>query len=67
MTTTAKPEALRRWDAYLGTSDCTCPTEWKGLGVLYGVSMGKGWVRMSTDPACLHHGETVPYPKRRSS
>jgi hypothetical protein len=37
--------------------DCSCPFEWKGLGILYGISMGKGWVRMSDDPKCPHHGE----------
>jgi len=42
---------------WLQIPDCTCPFEWKGLGVLYGVSFGKGWVRMSTDPACPHHAE----------
>jgi len=36
--------------------DCPCEYEWKSLGVLYGISMGKGWVRISTDPTCLHHG-----------
>lgn len=45
------------WDAFLDITGCTCPTEWKGLGRLYGVSMGKGWVRMSTDPNCPHHVE----------
>jgi hypothetical protein len=47
----------QRWLAFLGTPDCPCPTEWKSLGVLYGVSFGKGWVRMSTDPRCPHHAE----------
>jgi hypothetical protein len=54
---------LAGWLAWLDTEDCTCPYEWRSLGKLYGVSMGKGWVRMSTDAACRHHpGETVPVP-----
>ena len=47
---------LARWLAWLGTGDCLCPHEWKSLGHLYGVSMGKGWVRMDTHPDCPHHG-----------
>ncbi len=50
-----RPESLQRELAWLGTLDCTCDHEYKGLGILYGVSMGKGWVRTSTDPACRHH------------
>jgi hypothetical protein len=34
---------------------CTCPYQWKGLGRLYGISMGEGWVRMRDDPACPVH------------
>jgi len=51
-----RPEPLRRWLAFLG-ADCTCEYQWKGLGRLYGVSMGKGWVRMNDDPGCPEHGE----------
>ncbi len=51
------PESLTRWMWFLRTEDCPCPYQWKGIGVLYGVSMGKGWVRMDTDPACRHHGD----------
>jgi hypothetical protein len=51
-----RPDSLRRWLEWLGTPDCPCPSQWKGLGALDGVSMGKGWVRMSTDPHCKHHG-----------
>jgi hypothetical protein len=51
-----RPESLVRWLAFLKTSDCPCPSEWRSLGRLYGISMGKGWVRMSADPACRHHG-----------
>jgi hypothetical protein len=34
---------------------CTCPHEWKSLGTLYGLSMGKGWVRMLTAEDCPAH------------
>ena len=47
---------LDRQLAVHGEADCTCPHEYKGLGILYGVSMGKGWVRMTDDPNCPHHG-----------
>src|ERR1700677_2006711 len=43
--------------AWLGITGCTCPYEWKGLGVLYGISMGEGWVRMLTVKTCPEHGE----------
>lgn len=39
-------------------SRCTCPRAWKSLGTLYGISMGKGWVRLDTEPACPEHGTT---------
>lgn len=45
------------WQSQLNIRDCTCPTEYKSLGRLYGISMGKGWVRLTTDPACPHHGQ----------
>ncbi len=51
-----RPEALVRWLAWLGTEDCTCAYSWRSLGILYGVSMGKCWVRMTTEPECPHHG-----------
>jgi hypothetical protein len=41
-----------RW---LDTPGCTCPTEWRSYGRLYGISMGEGWVRVTTDPACPDH------------
>ena len=34
---------------------CTCPHGWRSYGRLYGVSMGKGWVRLSTTPNCPEH------------
>lgn len=52
----AEPESLERWLAYLGAQSCTCAYEFKGLGKLYGQSMGKGWVRMTTEPGCPEHG-----------
>ena len=38
---------------------CTCPWAIRNLGTLYGVSMGKGWVRLSTEKSCALHGEPV--------
>jgi hypothetical protein len=34
---------------------CTCPLGLKPLGRLHDVSMGNGWVRLTTDPNCPHH------------
>jgi hypothetical protein len=34
---------------------CTCTYTWKSYGRLYGISMGKGWVRMNDDDACPLH------------
>lgn len=51
------PESLERWNRFLGEEDCPCPMAYKSLGVLYGVSMGDGWVRMDTDPQCRHHSD----------
>ncbi len=39
---------------------CTCPYLWQGLGILYGVSMGTGWVRMSDGDACPWHPGPPP-------
>jgi hypothetical protein len=50
-----RPPDLVKWLEYLGISDCTCPDGWRGLGVLHGVRMGYGWVRLSTTPNCPHH------------
>lgn len=34
---------------------CVCPHGIRGLGILHGVNMGKGKVRLSTAPGCLRH------------
>jgi hypothetical protein len=47
---------LHTWLQWLGTEDCNCPSDWRTLGELYGISLGKGWVRISTNPECPHHG-----------
>lgn len=53
----SEDESLRRWKVHCDGDDrCTCEHAWKSLGRLYGVSMGKGWVRLTTDPDCPHHG-----------
>lgn len=53
----SEDESLRAWVVYVDKDDrCTCDYAYKGLGRLYGVSMGKGWVRMTTEPGCPHHG-----------
>ena len=39
-----------------GDERCTCPHRWKCLGVLYGISLGDGWVRMYDVRGCPHHG-----------
>jgi hypothetical protein len=38
-----------------GDDHCTCPHRWQGLGILYGISLGKGWVRLLDDLNCPHH------------
>jgi hypothetical protein len=44
---------------WLKIANCTCPFAWRSLGRLHGVTMGHGWVRMSTDRACPHHAKLV--------
>lgn len=39
---------------------CTCPKAEKELGRLYGISMGRGVVRLSDDPDCPEHGNGEP-------
>jgi hypothetical protein len=41
-----------------GDDQCTCRHAWKGLGILYGISLGNGWVRMDDNLDCPHHGRT---------
>jgi hypothetical protein len=53
---------LMGWIDWLARSDplilqCVCPHAYRGGGVLYGVSEGPHWVRVSTDPACRDHGD----------
>lgn len=52
-----RSEALLHWLWFLDIEDCTCQYEYKSLGRLYGISMGKGWVRLSSDDNCLHHSK----------
>ncbi|HEY6110039.1 MAG TPA: hypothetical protein VIV56_14165 [Gemmatimonadales bacterium] len=52
---TTKREALKEKLAWLRTPDCTCEHRWGNYGKLYGISMGEGWNRVSTDPRCPHH------------
>jgi hypothetical protein len=59
----ATSEPLWRWLLWLHEHagaqrilDCPCLYAWKSLGILYGMSMGDGWVRMTTDPDCPEHG-----------
>lgn len=52
-----KPPPLPEWLAYLGHPECSCEYAWKGLGVLYGVNMGKAWIRMTTAADCPEHRE----------
>ena len=46
---------LATWLAWLGTPHCPCEYQWRGLGVLYGVSFGSGWVRITAASGCPHH------------
>jgi hypothetical protein len=53
----SEDESLRKWIVYVCKDDlCSCEYEYKGLGREYGVSYGKGWVRLTTEPDCPHHG-----------
>lgn len=53
----AEARSLARLLEWLGIVGCTCPYEWRGIGVLYGVSFGKGWVRMRTTEGCPDHDQ----------
>ena len=49
----ATPDAIiaRDWPG------CACPWNWSAIGTLYGISLGYGWTRKTTDPKCPHHGD----------
>lgn len=38
--------------------ECTCPWGIGSAVTLYGISMGKEWVRMDTNPTCPDHKRT---------
>lgn len=48
-----------------GAGPCRCEHGWQSLGQLYGVAMGKGWVRTTTHPHCPHHGTKAEADGRR--
>lgn len=58
--TTVPRTTLERHLAEVHLEDCTCPHEWKGLGILYGISFGEGWVRVTDGAACPVHGSVKP-------
>ena len=41
----------------LDLEDCLCKFEYKPLGKLHNVNMGKGWVRTTTNKSCPHHND----------
>lgn len=43
--------------AFYNIVGCKCEYAWKGLGMLEGINMGKGWVRITTHPHCPVHGD----------
>lgn len=52
----SEDERLRAWIVYVYKDDrCTCDYAWRSLGREYGVSYGKGWVRLTTAADCPHH------------
>lgn len=51
--------SLQRWLNWTQSPDCPCRYEWRSLGILHDVSMGKGWVRMTADLECRHHSVTA--------
>jgi hypothetical protein len=53
---TAPAVTLERHLAEVRTGGCTCPHSWKALGILYGISFGKGWVRLDDAEDCPVHG-----------
>lgn len=54
-----RPGVLASWLRWVGIEGCSCEYAWRSLGYLYGVSMGKGWVRMTTEPDCSVHAKRV--------
>lgn len=50
---------------HLGTRgrDCKCDYAVRSLGRVDGINMGKGWVRMTTHPACPEHALCQGYTK----
>ena len=48
----ARNPSLVSWLEFLSISDCTCEFDFRSLGRLDRVSMGKGWVRLTTNPTC---------------
>ncbi len=50
-----KNDSLEKHLAWLETPDCTCEHAVQGLGRLYGVSMGEGWVRLNEAEDCPYH------------
>lgn len=40
-----------------GDDRCTCPHKILPLGILYGISFGKGWVRLYDVKGCPHHDQ----------
>jgi hypothetical protein len=52
MTLVNEDERLRRWIAYVYKDDrCTCDYALKEMR-----GYGRGWVRLTTEPGCPHHG-----------
>jgi hypothetical protein len=41
--------------------ECTCPRDERSLGSLYGISMGRGRVRLSTTAGCPEHDSCHGY------
>jgi hypothetical protein len=53
---TARAGRARRVTARVVPPGCPCDRRWGHFGLLYGISMGHGWIRTSTDPDCPEHG-----------
>lgn len=56
MTKTEDDHSFASWLAWVGIQTCTCDFRYANLGRLDRFDMGKGWVRISTNPTCEHHG-----------